>query len=351
MKSGVIFALAAATLFGASTPFAKLLVGEIPPIILAGLLYLGSGIGLLSWLWLRGRFLARRGRESESPLMRHDIPWLTGAIAVGGVLGPLLLMYGLTVTSASTSSLLLNMEGVFTTLLAWLVFHENYDFRILIGMLLITTAGVLLCWEQVPKIGVPWGPIAIVGACLCWAIDNNLTRHVSASDPVQIAGLKGFVAGVVNLSLGFLLGYHLPSWSRVLPAAVVGLCGYGISLVLFVLALRNLGTARTGAYFSSAPFFGAVLSILLFREVPSLLFWVAAILMGAGIWFHLTEKHVHAHTHEPVRHSHRHVHDEHHQHPHDSSWDQVEPHTHEHIHVPLTHAHPHYPDVHHRHSH
>ncbi|MBI3477340.1 MAG: EamA family transporter [Acidobacteria bacterium] len=351
MKSGVIYALAAATLFGASTPFAKLLVGQIPPIILAGLLYLGSGIGLLSWLLLRRRFIDRRARQSESLLTRRDLPWLAGAIAVGGVVGPLLLMYGLTLTTASASSLLLNMEGVFTTLLAWLVFHENYDVRILIGMLLIITAGVLLSWEQVPRLGVPWGAIAIVGACLCWAIDNNLTCRVSASDAVQIAGLKGLVAGVVNLSLGFALGFHLPSWSRVLPAAVVGLCGYGISLVLFVLALRNLGTARTGAYFSSAPFFGAVISILLLHEVPTLLFWMAAGLMGVGIWFHLTEKHVHEHTHEPIRHSHGHVHDEHHQHPHDFPWEQSEPHTHEHVHAPLTHAHPHYPDVHHRHGH
>ena len=255
MKSGVMYGLAAAALFGASTPFAKLLVGQIPPIILAGLLYFGSGIGLLSWFLLRRRVAASGIKQSESFLTRADLPWFVGAIVIGGIAAPLLLMYGLMTTPASTSSLLLNMEGVFTTLLAWLVFRENYDARIFIGMLFIIAAGVLLSWEQVPKLGIPWGTLAIAGACLCWALDNNLTRRVSASDSVQIAGLKGLVAGLVNLSLGAALGFHLPAWSRILAANVVGLFGYGISLVLFVLALRNLGTARTGAYFSSAPFF------------------------------------------------------------------------------------------------
>ena len=275
----------------------------------------------MTWLLLRRRFFDRGAKKSESFLTLPDLPWLAGAIIMGGILAPLLLMYGLTLAPASTSSLLLNMEGVFTTLLAWLVFHENYDVRIFIGMLLIIAAGVLLSSEQVPKLGVPCGAIAIIGACLCWAIDNNLTCRISGSDAVQIAGLKGLAAGMVNLFLGISLGFHLPSWSRVLSAAVVGLCGYGISLVLFVLALRNLGTARTGAYFSSAPFFGAAISITLLHEIPSLLFWIAALLMGVGIWFHLTEKHVHEHTHEPMRHSHRHAHDEHHQHSHDFPWD------------------------------
>jgi len=351
MKSGVVFALAAAALFGASTPFAKLLVGQIPPITLAGLLYLGSGTGLLMWLLLRRQFTVAEIRRSESFLTRTDLPWLAGAIVVGGIAAPLLLMYGLTSTLASTSSLLLNMEGVFTTLLAWFVFRENYDAHIFIGMLFIIAAGVLLSWEQVPKVGIPWGTFAILGACLCWAIDNNFTCRVSASDSVQIAGLKGLVAGLVNLSLGAALGFHLPGWSRMLSASVVGLCGYGISLVLFVLALRHLGTARTGAYFSSAPFFGAAVSLLILHEAPGFPFWMAAVLMAAGIWLHLSEKQVHEHSHELLRHNHRHVHDEHHQHSHDFPWSQNEPHTHEHNHAPLRHAHPHYPDVHHRHIH
>jgi drug/metabolite transporter (DMT)-like permease len=283
MKSGVIYALAAAALFGASTPFAKLLVGQIPPIILAGMLYLGSGIGLLSWLLLRRRFSVSKCGKSESFLTRADLPWLAGAIVVGGIVAPLLLMYGLSNTPASTSSLLLNMEGVFTTLLAWSVFRENYDTRIFLGMVLIVAAGALLSWEQVPKVGIPWGTFAILGACLCWAIDNNFTRQVSASDSVQIAGLKGLVAGLVNLSLGLALGFHLPVWSKIMSAGLVGLCGYGISLVLFVLALRNLGTARTGAYFSSAPFFGAAISILVLHEATGRRFWVAAVFRSSGL--------------------------------------------------------------------
>jgi drug/metabolite transporter (DMT)-like permease len=350
MHPGVIYALLAAVLFGASTPFAKTLVGQMPPVALAGVLYLGSGIGLLVCYGVRA-LVKRNVHEQPVALTRADLPWFAGAVAAGGVAGPLLLMVGLLSVSASSASLLLNMEGVLTSLLAWFVFKENFDRRIFIGMLLIVAAGVLLSWEQAPLAGVPWGAIAIVGACLCWGIDNNLTRKVSASDPLQIAATKGLVAGSVNLAIGLALGGTLPGVGTVLVAGVVGFCGYGLSLVLFVLALRHLGTARTGAYFSAAPFAGAALSLVLLGEVPGLLFWIAAALMAAGIWLHLTEAHGHEHTHEPLDHAHPHRHDAHHKHAHDFDWDGVEPHVHPHAHVPLTHVHAHYPDIHHRHEH
>jgi drug/metabolite transporter (DMT)-like permease len=218
-------------------------------------------------------------------------------------------------------------------------------------MLLIVAAGVLLSWEQRPEFGVPWGALGIVGACLCWAIDNNLTRKVSAGDALTIAGAKGLVAGSVNLGIGLMLGLKMPAWSTLLAVGAVGFCGYGLSLVLFVLALRHLGTARTGAYFSAAPFAGAIISLLMLGEVPSMLFWAAAALMAAGIGLHLTEHHEHEHEHEPLEHSHEHVHDTHHQHDHDFEWDGTEPHAHHHRHAPLIHAHRHYPDIHHRHVH
>lgn len=350
MQKGVLYALLAAALFGASTPFVKSLVGQVEPVMLAGLLYLGSGLGLSVYYVLRAG-VQRARQDDHAGLSAHDLPWLGGAIAAGGIAGPVLLMVGLTMTPASSASLLLNMEGVFTSMLAWFVFKENFDRRIFIGMLLIVGAGVLLSWEQVPSIGVPWGALAIVGACLCWGIDNNLTRKVSASDAVQIAGIKGLIAGAVNLSIAFSLGSHLPSVSTVLTAGVVGLCGYGLSLVMFVLALRHLGTARTGAYFSAAPFVGAVLSLLMLGEQPALVFWIAAALMGVGIWLHLTETHEHDHVHEAMDHIHSHSHDTHHQHTHDFDWDGTEPHVHPHEHAPIRHAHKHYPDIHHRHEH
>jgi drug/metabolite transporter (DMT)-like permease len=349
MHKGIGYALLAAALFGASTPLAKLLLDHTVPVALAALLYLGSGIGLLLCFAVRAR-RQRHGGDRPAGLARGDLPWLAGAIASGGVAGPVLLLVGLAVTPASSAALLLNMEGVLTAVLAWFVFRESFDRRLLIGMVLIVVAGVLLSWEQSPALGVPWGALAIVGACLCWGIDNNLTRKVAASDALQIACVKGLVAGSVNLALAWMLGAHLPAVSLALAAGLVGFAGYGLSLVLFVLALRHLGTARTGAYFSAAPFVGA-LSALALGDAPGALFWPAAALMGAGIWLHVTESHGHAHTHEPLLHGHPHRHDAHHQHEHDFEWNGEEPHVHPHRHVPLTHSHAHYPDIHHRHSH
>lgn len=350
MHKGVIYALLAAVLFGASTPFAKALIGQAAPVMLAGLLYLGSGFGLLIWYTLRA-LAARSQQPTSARLTQQDLPWLGGAILTGGIAGPVLLMFGLTLTPASSASLLLNMEGVLTALLAWFVFKENFDRRIFLGMVLIVAAGVLLSWQQRPALGVPWGSLAIVAACLCWAIDNNLTRKVSASDAVQIAGIKGLVAGSVNLSIALALGLPWPETSTALIAGVVGFSGYGLSLVLFVLALRHLGTARTGAYFSVAPFAGAAIALVMLGETPEPVFWLAAALMGAGIWLHLTETHAHAHSHVLISHAHGHSHDAHHQHSHDFPWDGKKPHSHPHQHEPLTHSHPHFPDIHHRHRH
>lgn len=350
MNKGIIYALLAAVAFGASTPFSKILVGQVAPIELAGLLYLGSGLGLLAWFVLRS-LASRDDPTAGGRLKAADMAWLAGAILFGGIAGPVLLMIGLTRIPGSYGSLLLNMEGVLTSLLAWFVFKENFDRRIFIGMMLIVGGGVVLAWEQRPAAGVPWGAVAIVGACLCWGIDNNLTRKVSASDAVQIAGIKGLVAGVVNLSIALALGLATPPVRTILLAGVVGFCGYGLSLVLFVLALRNLGTARTGAYFSAAPFVGAVVSLVLLGETPGAGFWLGGALMTAGILLHLTENHAHAHTHEPLEHAHEHSHDAHHQHKHDFPWDGSEPHTHPHRHQPLTHDHAHFPDIHHRHGH
>jgi drug/metabolite transporter (DMT)-like permease len=343
----ISYALLAAALFGASTPFAKLLLGEIPPLLLAAVLYLGSGAGLLAWLVVR-----RAWRPAAFAwLSGSDYLWFIAAIATGGVLAPVLLVFGLRRTDAAAASLLLNLEAVLTATIAWLVFRENVDRRVLVGMAFIVAGGAMLSWQELPRAGGLAGPALIAGACLGWALDNNLTRRISGGDAATIACLKGLVAGSVNAALAIALGASLPPVPAVAAAALVGFLGYGVSLVLFIVALRHLGTARTGAYFSVAPFFGAVLALVLLGEQTTGLFWVAAALMALGVWLHVTERHAHEHAHEPMEHTHPHRHDEHHHHEHSAGWDGREPHVHRHRHPRHTHSHPHYPDLHHRHDH
>jgi drug/metabolite transporter (DMT)-like permease len=344
-------ALLAAALFGASTPLAKLLGLDIAPQLLAGLLYLGSGAGLALLLPVRRQLQRRRGvPPTPLQLPRADWPWLAGAILAGGVLGPVLLMAGLAGTDAATAALLLNLEGMLTAAIAWWVFHEHTDRSMVLGMGAILAGGVLLSRQPGP-LGWSTGALLVAAACLCWAIDNNLTRRVSAQDALLLAMLKGLVAGVCNTGLALALGAVLPPLPVLGATLLVGWAGYGLSLVLFVLALRGLGAARTGAYFSVAPLFGVALSLLLWPAWPGPLFWVAAALMALGLWLHLRERHVHLHTHAPMDHAHPHRHDAHHQHRHDFPWDGHEPHVHPHRHAALTHSHAHYPDLHHQHRH
>jgi len=344
-------ALAAALLFGASTPLAKLLVGSMPALLLAGLLYLGSGLGLgvlLSLRWARERASGQGATHLAIP--REEVPWLLGAIVFGGMLGPALLMVGLTQVGGAAASLLLNVEGVLTAVIAWLVFKENADRQIVLGMVAIVSGGVLLSWEP-GGATFSTGALLILGACLCWAIDNNLTRKVSTNDAMLVACLKGLVAGTCSTALALLGGANWPAPPAVGASLLLGFFGYGLSLTLFVVGLRTLGTARTGAYFSVAPLFGVVISLAIWPGVPGPLFWVAAALMALGVWLHVRERHLHEHTHHPLEHSHPHRHDAHHQHAHAFEWNSDEPHVHPHRHEVLTHKHPHYPDIHHRHSH
>jgi drug/metabolite transporter (DMT)-like permease len=343
-------ALAAALLFGASTPLAKLLVGSIDPLLLAGLLYLGSGLGLGTLLLLRASRRSDREDEASMQIPRREWPWLAGAILFGGVLGPALLMAGLVRTSGATASLLLNLEGVLTAVLAWVAFKENADRRIVLGMIAIVAGGVLLAWQP-GGASFSVGALLIAAACLCWSIDNNLTRKVSTNDAMLVACLKGAIAGLCNTLLALMAGAQFPAWPQAAMSLLLGFLGYGVSLTLFVVGLRTLGTARTGAYFSVAPLFGVVLSLAIWPELPGPLFWCAAALMAAGVWLHVRERHEHEHTHEALAHTHRHRHDAHHQHTHDFPWNGEEPHAHPHRHEVLTHEHPHYPDIHHRHPH
>jgi drug/metabolite transporter (DMT)-like permease len=347
MDRSILAALGAAALFGLSTPLAKTLVGDVPPLLLAGLLYVGSGSGLAILLAIR---VAARGHAGIRWPRGSEAGWLLGAIVAGGALGPFLLLFGLRASDAASASLILNLEGVFTALLAWFVFKENFDRRIACGMAAIVAGGVVLSVSPGLRTQGLIGPLAIAAACLAWAIDNNLTRKVSLHDAMSIACAKGLVAGSVNVALALASGARMPPPVTALEAGLLGFVGYGLSLTLFVVALRGLGTARTGAYFSLAPFLGAALAVALGAPLTIALV-AAALLMGLGVWLHLSEHHEHAHSHLPVEHEHPHVHDEHHRHRHAPGEDAEVPHSHVHAHEPLRHVHAHYPDAHHRHDH
>lgn len=390
---GVRAALASALLFGAGTPLAKLLLGSVSPFQLAGLLYLGSGLGLGVWRLMARLRAGQRERHPAAPSgpatdgapsvrgsqpapgalgaagptadpalpSSRGGPWsrldtrgrlaLVGAIALGGVLAPVLLLVGLANLPASGASLLLNAEGLFTALVAWVVFRENVDRRVALGMVAIVAGAVVLTVPNGVELGNALPSIALLAACLCWGIDNNLTRMVSLSDATWLAAVKGLVAGPVNLLIAFALGARMPGPGVVVAAMAVGLLAYGISLALFVVALRHVGTARAGAYFSVAPFLGAVIAVLLGEPVTVPLV-LAGALMALGVWLHLTERHVHAHAHPALTHEHTHVHDDgHHDHQHSGPVGPGVRHSHPHAHPALTHAHEHFPDAHHRHSH
>ncbi|WP_041795943.1 DMT family transporter [Pararhodospirillum photometricum] len=350
LSLGPVLALVSAALFGASTPFAKALLAGVDPWLLAGILYLGSGVGL-------GLLSLARRRRGPLP-DRADLPWLGGAILAGGVVAPVLLLLGLQGLAGSTASLLLNAEVVLTALIAWGLFRENAGRRVMVGLGAIVAGAVILSWpgasESGPD-GTPWAVLALLGACLGWAIDNNLTRKVSLNDPLVLAGLKGGAAGLTNVVLALGVGHAaLPSPSLVAAGAGLGFLGYGLSLVAFVVALRLLGTARTGAYFATAPFIGALMSVLVLGEPLSGPLLVAAGLMGWGVWLHLTEQHTHAHDHPALTHVHTHDHandpDGHHRHEHPPGNEGL-PHCHPHTHPALSHRHAHVPDAHHRHAH
>jgi drug/metabolite transporter (DMT)-like permease len=337
-----LLALASAALFGAAAPALKPIAGAVHPVLLAGLLYLGSFIGL---------FAARsvRGHVGEARLQRSDLPALAGAIVAGGMLAPVLLVWGLSGLAASSASLLLASEAVLTMLVAALLFREAVTGRVWVAAVLIFGAAALLAWTPGTFLSFSPHALAVLAACLLWALDNSLTARIALADPFAIAMWKGLVAGAVNTVLGLALAPSTPgiSWAA---AFAVGAVGYGASLVLYVLAQRHLGAARTAAHFGTAPFFGAALAVLLLNEPLSLSLGAAFALTAFGTWVAVSEQHGHEHDHEAMGHEHRHVHDEHHQHAHQGD-EEPEPHSHFHRHAPLRHRHAHFPDLHHRHRH
>lgn len=341
--------LLAAVLFGATAPLCKVLLGDAAPFTLAALVYLGSGIGLAAWMVVRRVLDAGRGKA----LGLRGADWFTlgAAVAAGGILAPTLFLVGLSASQASAASLLLNLELVFTTLLAWALFREGFEGRVAWGLAIILAGCIVLAWPGGGFQGWGRGALPIAGACLCWGLDNNLTQRLAARDPIQIATIKGLAGGTVNAALALALGESFPAATPVLAALCVGFCGYGLSLVLFVVSLGRMGTTRTIGVFAAAPFVGSCLSFWILGEVPRLSSFLAAALLLVGLIVALGGGHAHAHAHAAEVHAHRHYHDEHHRHGHGGSEAGDEPHDHAHRHEPLEHAHPHYPDTHHRHRH
>ena len=344
----ILLALLAALLFGISAPLSKLLLSDIAPMPLASLLYIGCGFGVLLFKLVKA---AIHGKEkTEAAMTKKDIPWLAGIILAGGVAAPVILMYSLKVTPAATASLLLNFEAVATAFIAAIFFKESLGKRVWISIALITAAAIVLSWTGSGKWGISLGAIGIIAACILWGLDNNLTRNVSSNDPLITAIVKGFGAGIVSLILAFATASVFPSLSLILLAMLLGAFSYGISIVLFIIAMRHLGAARTSAFFGTAPFIGSIISIIVFGEIPALQFYISLPLMIAGAVLILRERHHHRHTHELIEHDHKHEHDDlHHGHLHENGF--TGEHTHMHIHTQIEHEHAHMPDIHHRHSH
>lgn len=346
---GAAYAFGSAFLFGVGTPASKVLVGRIDPWLMAGLLYGGAGIGLGVLFMVRARL--KRGVAAEARLSGRAWLWFLAAALTGGGVAPALLMAGLARTPASTGSLLLNLEVVLTVLIAGVIFREQIGRRVALSVLAIVAGGIVLAWRGDAGVAGLLGPLAIAGACLGWALDNNFSRKIALCDPLQVAALRGVLAGTLNIGLAFAVGATAPAPGDALAAGALGLISYGLPLVFFVLALRALGTARTGAFFATAPFIGAIISVLALGEPIDAQFLIAGALMAAGAYLGFTERHEHEHEHEALSHSHRHFHDDHHQHVHGPYDPAGEPHVHHHVHVRLRHRHAHAPDEHHRHRH
>ncbi len=342
------YALTAALLFGLSTPLSKIFSRELNVFTLAGLLYLGSGIGL---------FLVSLGqrthpiKELRKLLLGKKIKMLC-SILTGGILAPLALVQGIKTGTSFEVSALLNFEAVASTLIAWFIFKEHVDRHVWFGKMIIIVGALVLIFQPESHFNLTVSSIWILAACVLWGIDNNLTRDVDELTPSTLAGTKGFVAGITNLSLGiYITGIPENNFATIM-IMIVGFFSYGLSLVLFIKSLRLIGTSRTASYFAAGPFFGVFISVIFLKEVPLTSHWVAAFIILLGTFVLFKEKHQHEHTHELLTHSHKHLHDEHHQHHHpDLDISSDSEHEHEHTHEVMTHTHAHYPDIHHRHSH
>ena len=339
-RIGVVRCLAAAVLFGASAPDASVLAGEMPALVLAGLLYLGAAVAVTP--------AVVRHRPSATALSAGWRP-LAVAVVFGGALGPVLLVSGLARTSAATASLLLNFELVATIGFAASLFREHLGGRFVAAAAVVASAGAILVWQ--PGVAFDTGGLFVIGACICWGLDNAVTSRIDQLSPEQITLTKGLVAGGVNLMLGLMLASSSGiDGGSVVAALAIGAVGYGVSITLWVKGARDLGAARGQVIFAAAPFIGAVVAWVALGDAVTVAQVVAVPVAAAGVGLSLRSGHVHEHAHEQVIHEHEHRHDDGH-HTHTHSPPVTGRHTHRHEHPVLVHAHPHVPDLHHRHPH
>jgi len=350
----VLLVLVASVLFGASTPLTKMLLGEIQPVPLAAFLYLGSGFGLSAFQIVNHILYTKTKKNfiKEAPLKKKDYHWLLGATITGGILAPIILLSSLQSTPSSTASLLLNFESVATTLIAIAVFKENAGKQLIGAIILITLASILLSWNTNNQWGISLGSVGILIACFCWGIDNNFTRNISSKNPFTVVSIKGLAAGAFSFALSLLMNIKLPDFKIIAAAMVIGFFCYGVSVLLFVIAMRHLGSARTCALFGTAPFIGAVLSLILLNDMPGIMFIIAIPFMILGTVLLIKENHQHTHKHESGEHEHTHSHnDGHHSHEHLNEKAASGFHSHLHTHTAMEHSHQHAPDIDHRHGH
>lgn len=339
---GAVVGISAAAMFGASAPLAKALLGEVRPQLLAGLLYGGAAVALSAVLVLRRS-------PVEARLRRSDVQRLAGVTLTGGVLAPVLLLVGLERVSGVAGSLLLNLEAVLTMVVAIAIFGEHLDRRAAAGAGVVVLAAAVLGFSGGESRVDVLGIVCVAGACLLWAVDNNLTQQLSGRDPFAIVRAKAAVAASVNLVLAVGLGAPRPGFGALLGAVVLGGAAYGLSVVLDAYALRWVGAAREAAFFGTAPVFGVATAVIVLGETITTAEGVAVAVMGVGIYLLITERHVHRHVHAPLEHDHRHRHDDgHHDHVHGVP---VLEHAHAHAHTATAHDHLHVSDVHHRHPH
>lgn len=345
-KKGLYSAILSALLFGMSPVACKAIVGDMPPSLLAGLLYAGSALGLTGVVFLK----PTRDHEALRSLAPRQWVNLAGAIVAGGIVAPLFLAYGIRNGTAAEVSLLLNFESVATTLIAWLIFHEHIGPRVWTGKVLIIGASVIvvLAGSEGLRLSIPG--LSVLAACVFWGLDNNLTRELETIPASSLACIKGWFAGAFNVLLFCILFRSPVTPFQVTAALVVGALSYGVSLVLFIHALREIGAARTSTWFASGPFIGTLLAVAFLGERPPSQYWLAALIMISGMLLLSLEVHAHRHQHENQAHSHPHDHDGHHQHGHGHG---VPSGTHDHFHEhsPIAHTHAHWPDIHHRHGH
>lgn len=347
----ILFALLAAVLFGICSPASKILLDDLPPTLLAALLYLGAGLGMLL-VRLAGS-VGKRER-TEAKMTRKELPYAAAMILLD-IGAPIFLMVGLTMTNASTASLLNNFEIVATSAIAMVFFKESLDKRMWLAILLITIACVILSVEDISSLSLSVGSIFVLAACLCWGIENNCTRMLSLKDPLQIVIIKGFGSGFGALMIALAAGGHsggiqIGGILPILLALLLGFVSYGLSIFFYIAAQRELGAARTSIYYAASPFIGVLISWIVLRDAITGSFLIALMIMLTGTYFAITEKHRHAHVHTEETHEHRHRHDDgHHNHSHDGMFQSE--HSHEHTHEELAHSHVHTPEVHHQHKH